>query len=798
MKYSYENIVSVHRADWNYEEKPRDAVIPSAARMKPRFVLKNGVWTNDAPIKSNRARLILAGDMMCQEKLIEAKKLTGEREDYNFDSSFRYVRQILEGSDLAIANLESVIHPEAPYANEQLYIGRYYNRNGPPQYLEALRYAGFDLLTASNNHMVDTGMRGLYRTNEYLDQYGFIHTGSFTDSEEQRFALVDVNGIRVGVLSYTMCFNFKVEELLTEERRWMLNYYTRNRARSEIASLREAGADFIICYIHWGTEMVNTVNDTQKRVAQELADLGVDYIAGSHPHVIQPYDVIKAADGRSVPVIYSLGNLISHFVKIEPKTSIMLELDLTKREDGKISCKDSYLTCYTFGEYDGERYVTVPLLNRVFRSEETKTRMRERKKHVAEVLGTKIAASHNYDLQIKQEEDDSFSLVEALMGGDYLLPDSTQMQAQLLDAYRVSEAFKAEYCDYMLRHYRSGQTVRTAISVAKKATGTENISVEKNWKLLSDMIYAKRVLGFSHWEYFAYGLPGKTPAEMMEFVPESVIMRYYRRLNINRDEIKILNDKYLGYEHFKKYYKRDIVKISEAGDERKFARFCAKHKQFITKPLDASCGKGILFVDTQKYEKSSGLFRSPALFRELMDTYVVGGKTAFLCEELIHAHPDFAAIHPESVNSLRVFTYYDGVEPRVILAWLKSGRGSAVVDNGSAGGLLAAIDCKTGVVTTPARNEGNETFEKHPDTGFPFVGFRIEGWGEAVRTVKEAAQLLKGVRVVGWDIALSADKGWQIVEGNAYGMFNLLQVATQQGMRRWFLKEIEWQRYRNG
>ncbi len=793
MKYSYEDIISVQLADWNYEEKARtDAVLPTSARVKPRYVRKDGIWTNGAPVKSNRARLILAGDMMCQEGLIEAKKLDGEREDYDFDSSFRYIRRILEKSDLAIANLESVIHPEAPYANEQLYIGRYYNRNGPPQYLESLRYAGFDLLTASNNHMVDTGLRGLYRTNEYLDAFGFIHTGSFTDSEAERFALVDVNGIRVGVLSYTLCFNFRVEDLLTEERRWMLNYYTKTRARNEAAALRRAGADFIICYIHWGTEMVNTVNDTQKRVAQELADAGVDYIAGSHPHVIQPYDVVMAADGRSVPVIYSLGNLISHFVKIEPKTSIMLQLDLTKGEKGKVSCEDAYLACYTFGEYEGERYVTIPLVNRVFNSEESNARMRERRRHVAEILGRKIAPSHSFDLQEATPDGKRpFSLREAMTEGDYILPEVSQTQQRLLDVYRVSESFEKEFCDFMRRRYPNGDTVKTAIRIAKKFTGLEDISVEKNWDLLGDMVYAKRVLGFDFWEYFVYGLGGKTPEEKVEFVPESVIMRYYRKYNTNRDEIRVLNDKSLGYERFKQFYKREIIKISGERDKRQFIGFCARHPRFVAKPLAASIGKGVRIVDTKEYA-------NPAeLFRELLNTYVVTEKTAFLCEELINAHPVYASIHPESVNSLRIFTYYDGVAPKVVVAWLKAGRGSAVIDNSSSGGVLAAIDVKTGIVTTPARNEANETFEKHPDTGFPFVGFEVVGWEDAVRTVKEAALLLKGVRIVGWDIALSADKGWQIVEGNAYGMFNVVQVATRQGMRRQFLKDVEWRKYKD-
>ena len=79
----------------------------------------------------------------------------------------------------------------------------------------------------------------------------------------------------------------------------------------------------------------------------------------------------------------------------------------------------------------------------------------------------------------------------------------------------------------------------------------------------------------------------------------------------------------------------------------------------------------------------------------------------------------------------------------------------------------------------------------------PFVGYQIEDWEGAFELAKAAGRKLKDVRVVGWDIARSSDKGWQIIEGNAYGMFNVAQVATQKGMRREFLDEIRWSRYKD-
>ena len=153
-----------------------------------------------------------------------------------------------------------------------------------------------------------------------------------------------------------------------------------------------------------------------------------------------------------------------------------------------------------------------------------------------------------------------------------------------------------------------------------------------------------------------------------------------------------------------------------------------------------------------------------------------------------------ARLHPASVNSLRIFTYYNGREASVVLAWLKAGRGGSIVDNGSAGGMLAAVDIDTGIVISDARDEDNRTYPVHPDTGAVFKGMQLEDWEEVTAMAKELAAIVPEVRLVGWDIALSRDHGWQLIEGNRLGMFNLLQVPTQKGMRKDFEKRIGWKK----
>ncbi len=66
-------------------------------------------------------------------------------------------------------------------------------------------------------------------------------------------------------------------------------------AEKRITALRTEGAEMIVFYIHWGEEYQLTPNSRQTAVAQKLCDLGVDVIIGSHPHVIQPMELLTSS-----------------------------------------------------------------------------------------------------------------------------------------------------------------------------------------------------------------------------------------------------------------------------------------------------------------------------------------------------------------------------------------------------------------------------------------------------------------------------------------------------------------------
>jgi poly-gamma-glutamate synthesis protein (capsule biosynthesis protein) len=70
-------------------------------------------------------------------------------------------------------------------------------------------------------------------------------------------------------------------------------------------------ADAVVVSVHWGVEYQHEPLPRQREVAAQLAAAGADLILGSHPHVLQPVELIEQGGHRTL-VAYSMGNFISN------------------------------------------------------------------------------------------------------------------------------------------------------------------------------------------------------------------------------------------------------------------------------------------------------------------------------------------------------------------------------------------------------------------------------------------------------------------------------------------------------
>ena len=159
-------------------------------------------------------------------------------------------------------------------------------------------------------------------------------------------------------------------------------------------------------------------------------------------------------------------------------------------------------------------------------------------------------------------------------------------------------------------------------------------------------------------------------------------------------------------------------------------------------------------------------------------------RNGYIMEEVIKQNPEMARFHPESVNTVRIPTIRTGDRVRVVIPFMRTGRGSSIVDNAGAGGIICALDVEEGSIIAAADEHGNR-YDKHPDTGEMLIGFKVPRWDEAKQMAVELAAVVPDNRYAGWDLALT-ENGWVLVEANARGQF-VTQIATKKGFR----KELE-------
>lgn len=272
-------------------------------------------------------------------------------------------------------------------------------------------------------------------------------------------------------------------------------------------------------------------------------------------------------------------------------------------------------------------------------------------------------------------------------------------------------------------------------------------------------------------EFFIFHFEDSDEKQRKSYAPEYDKNIFADLVNDSK-QVKVLQDKWTTYQHFKGLYGRALYNIRSLDDiqTNEFNEFIQKHPSFIIKPVFGTRGAGVEIFHSTSVEdartKISSLYKS--------------GVTALIIEELIQQDEKLAVLHPESANTLRVITicYPDKVD--VIHAYLRMGKGKAVIDNASAGGVFGVIDVSTGKIYAACDRWGN-SFEKHPDSGVNIIGFEIPRWNEVKALAQEAARMIPKVHYVGWDIAVTTT-GCVLIEGNEKGRWSF-QFAKQEGFR---------------
>ncbi len=308
--------------------------------------------TEPPVVKESTATIGAVGDILMHDLLIKSgyDSSTGS---YDYNKIFDDFRNCVSSVDFAVANLEVTL---CGSENGYSYQG-YPTFNCPDAIVDALKNAGFDMLLTANNHSYDTGGKGFKRTQQVVEAAGLPHIGTRPSLEDKPYYIAEVNGIKIGMINYT--YNTAVYSdgrvalngiPLSGENSPLINTFSYNHLDSfyeklagEMEAMYADGAEAIVLYIHWGNEYQIVENATQRKMAQQLCNLGIDVIVGNHAHVPQPVSLLTSEndDTQKTLCLYSTGNSLSNIYKtkkfpVNTEDGMLFHFTFAKYSDGTV------------------------------------------------------------------------------------------------------------------------------------------------------------------------------------------------------------------------------------------------------------------------------------------------------------------------------------------------------------------------------------------------------------------------------------------------------------------------------
>lgn len=240
------------------------------------------------------------GDLLAHESIYNY----GLHNDKEFRFLFENFKEILSGSDIA------VINQETPLTDNPALFSDYPRFGTPVNVGQAIVDAGFDVVTCATNHALDQGTDGIHFTRDFFVSNNVLCLGTQSESESKYrpYEVITRNGVKFALLNYTYGTNgIPLPDACSS----MVHLLENEEKIREDMKQAKNEADFVIVFVHWGTEDSLEPDTFQQKWAKIFLDGGVDVVIGTHSHTLQPYEVLTDDVGHEMLIFYSLGNFIS-------------------------------------------------------------------------------------------------------------------------------------------------------------------------------------------------------------------------------------------------------------------------------------------------------------------------------------------------------------------------------------------------------------------------------------------------------------------------------------------------------
>ena len=309
---------------------------------------------------SKTVRIMANGDLLYHDGLyMSAQKADGS---YDFSENFTYVKDWLHQGDLVLGDFEGTIRSDYPLGGYPLF-------NAPEAVVPAIKDAGYQVVDLAHNHILDSGLEGVFTTAKAFENHGISPVGIYTHKNRDKAPILikEVKGIKIAILAYSYGFNGLESNLSQKEIDHHLSTFDEDKMKAEIEQA-EKEADITVVMPQTGIEYQLEPNEEQVELYHKMVDWGADIIFGGHPHVVQPSEILEK-DGQKKLIIYSMGNFISN-QRIETmagvdtaewtERGVLMDVTIEKTDKGTIiktaQAHPSWVSRVEKGTYSPEGY----------------------------------------------------------------------------------------------------------------------------------------------------------------------------------------------------------------------------------------------------------------------------------------------------------------------------------------------------------------------------------------------------------------------------------------------------------
>jgi poly-gamma-glutamate capsule biosynthesis protein CapA/YwtB (metallophosphatase superfamily) len=267
------------------------------------------------PHEVARVSFAVSGDVIPHEAVRAAATAEGP-DAQGWTALFSDVADVFQSADFGFVNMETPVAPNHSKGSKPFMF------DAPLALPQALKASGIKIVSFANNHVMDQGWPGFIETREHLRDTGLLFAGSgYTAASTFQPVFTEANGIKVGWLGMTRWLNGNRNPDNLDQPH--VNFFpypgeSGGAAGADeaqvLAAVKAARAqcDLLVVSIHWGIEYSPAPRPEDADIAHKMLDAGASVIVGHHPHVLQPVETYRAADGRNTVIFYSLGNFLSN------------------------------------------------------------------------------------------------------------------------------------------------------------------------------------------------------------------------------------------------------------------------------------------------------------------------------------------------------------------------------------------------------------------------------------------------------------------------------------------------------